>query len=629
MTPDVCTSVLLALACAATVAWLAALMREKGVRLGRGIAAFLAGRPLPERTFLLLFAAALWMFAGEKPSGPVGAPPGFRGPVPESGLPVASTNTARTLTAEDFGRGFVLTRVGTGEAHDFSAPSGATVCPDWLAFGAGEDWIYVALTNWAFQAGTGEIDRLRVHSDGWVAAEGRRFCPLKTTLGIVPEANWPLLAGSARPSRMWHGVTPQDTLLLTWQNALLGRDAGAPVSFQAEFFRNGRFTYRYDFSRLDAESVSGILAGASFGGNAWMTNALPTNVTSLAFHPLSAEDAAIPDPDGDGLPTIDELFVHFTDPHDPDTDHDGLSDSEELLVHGTDPLDPYSTGRACSDGLAVRIGDLDPFSYPEGSTNTVLEHIFYTGTTNGAFAYPRSSDVMAVLRVSVSGSGIGDLIVGDRVVPLVAPPQLRSSPPNPPESLLVQLVKGVTYILRLRGDETLVATLDSGDFAFGVLPAHGSIGHVNFPNTVATTPCIHDLNARRKFVTLPTGAIGHDNRELLREKHQRNRLHAFASAAPFRTGVLLPDRPVLSASSRSRSGGPRSAGRPAVVFRRRRRRFRRQLPQQRQWRRASRTLVLPLGCLRGALRLRMRRARGESGGRGGLRRRLPGAWLPL
>ena len=49
---------------------------------------------------------------------------------------ITSTNTSRTLEAEDFERGFVMSRVGTGEAFDFSAPAGATVCSDWRAFGA-------------------------------------------------------------------------------------------------------------------------------------------------------------------------------------------------------------------------------------------------------------------------------------------------------------------------------------------------------------------------------------------------------------------------------------------------------------------------------------------------------------
>lgn len=433
--------------------------------------------------------------------------------------PITSTNTTRTLTGEDFRRGFVMARIGTDEEFDFSAPPTAAVCEDWRAFGSATDWMYIALSNWVFQVGTNEVSRLRVYSFGkidplireadGVVATNNWFAPFMASLGIVPEANWNLLAESARPSQLWYCITPQNALVVTWRNALLDRDTERPISFQVEFRTDGRFSFRYDLSRLDTDAVTNILAGASFGGNEWTTNVLPANVTSMVFYPLAESDAYDQDPDSDGVATIDELFVHYTDPNNSDTDYDGLSDYEELFVCSTDPLDPYSIGGAYSDGLAIKIGDLDPFSYPEGSTNTVLEHIFYSGTTNGVFAYPQSSESMAVLRVSVFGSGTGDLIVGNQVVPLVAPLQLRSAPPNPAPPLLIQLVKGETYPIYFRGDELLEVSLDSADFAFGVLPTYNTFGHINFPNTVATTPCIHDFNARRKGVYLPMSRDAH------------------------------------------------------------------------------------------------------------------------
>ena len=223
----------------------------------------------------------------------------------------------------------------------------------------------------------------------------------------------------------------------------------------------------------------------------------------MTFYPLSPEEAVNPDPDNDGLATIDELFVYHTDPRHPDSDYDGLTDYEELFIYHTDPLDPYSAGGPYSDGVKVKIGDLDPFSYPEGSTNTVLEHIFYSGTTNGAFAYPQPSDDTAILRVTVSGTGVGDLVVGDNVVPLVAPPQMRSGPSNLQPPLLVKVVRGETFRVFRRGNEELDAALDSDDFAFGSLPPH-VYGHINFPNTQATPACIHDFNLRSRFVSLPT-----------------------------------------------------------------------------------------------------------------------------
>lgn len=48
--------------------------------------------------------------------------------------PIASTNTTRTLTGDDFRRGIVMYRIGTDEQFDFSAPPGATMCADWEAF---------------------------------------------------------------------------------------------------------------------------------------------------------------------------------------------------------------------------------------------------------------------------------------------------------------------------------------------------------------------------------------------------------------------------------------------------------------------------------------------------------------
>lgn len=286
--------------------------------------------------------------------------------------PITSTNTTRTLDGDDFRRGFVLTRVGTDEAFTFAAPAGANVCADWRAFGAASDWIYLAFEDWAFRLGTNDVDRLRVFSFGKVDplvrdAEGHItmncwFAPFVASLGIVPQANWPLVAGNENaapedlaPSQFWHFVTPSNTLQLTWQNVLLDRLTNTPVSVQMEVWPSGRFTYRYDLSRLDVEEVANALVGASFGGLEWITNAIPTNVTSLAFHSLTVEDATNPDRDGDGLATIDEIFVYDTDPGLADTDFDGLADPDEMTA-GTDPWNPDTDGDGLPDGEEVEIG---------------------------------------------------------------------------------------------------------------------------------------------------------------------------------------------------------------------------------------------------------------------------------
>ena len=434
MLTKIWTGTLLFLAWLSFCAWLVLICREKNVHPLRDFAMFFKKQTKAGRIFFGTFFIAMWIFASVKPGDGDGnsGGGGYDGgaTLNLSGFtPITSTNTTRTLTGEDFRRGFVMTQIETSEEHDFSAPPDATIVSDWQAFGAATDWIYVALTNWAFSVATNDVERLRVYSFGKIEplireagsaiATNYWFAPFMASLGVVPEENWSFLNESARPSRVWYCVTHRNTFVVTWENVLLDRDAGSPISFQVEFWPDGRFVYRYDFSRIDAETVEGILAGASLSGNEWTTNAIPTNVTSMVFYPLTEEDAYNKDLDNDGLATIDELFFYDTDPRNPDTDFDGLTDYEECFIYNTNPLHPHSVSDAYCDGIAVKIGDADLFSFPEGSTNTVLEHIFYSGTTNGVFAYPQPSAEVAVLKVMVSGSGTGRLIVGDDVVPLV------------------------------------------------------------------------------------------------------------------------------------------------------------------------------------------------------------------
>ena len=428
--------------------------------------------------------------------------------------PITSTNTTHTIEAADFARGFVMTRVGTGEEFNFAPPSNATIVSDWRAFGAANDWIYAAFTNWTFKVATNDVSRLRIYSFGKIEplirvvngaiATNNWFAPFMASLGVVPEANWELLDGVDRPSQVWYCITPDNALVVTWQNVFLDRDTGKPVSFQVKFFTDGRFIFRYDLSRLGGETAANFLSGASFGGNEWATNSIPTNVTSMAFYPLLESDAYDQDPDGDGLLTIDELFFYHTDPHNADTDYDGLADGAELLFYNSDPLDPNSISAVYCDGFAAKLGDLDPFSCPEGSTNTVLEHVFYSGTTNGVFAYPTSTVDTAVLKIMVSGEGAGRLVVGDVVVPLVAPPPMRSGAVT--NTLLLAVGKGVRKSLWWDKPDGLDVAVTSDVFLIGVMPSllwpHGWIA---FPHTDATHPCIHDLYAEFRWVSLVHG----------------------------------------------------------------------------------------------------------------------------
>ena len=560
------TAIVLSVA-ASLVAWVCVAAHARGIRPLRAIARFAQKLSLAGVVVFGLMAAPLYRAGSTKVGGGTNnVPPNLNQPLPQmqqggilsrtgfTGLtgfvgegnlvnlvnpvqdPITSTNTTRTLTAEDFVRGFVMARVGTGEDFDFTPPQNAVIVADWHAFGAAKDWIYVAMTNWMFKVGTNNVERLRIYSFGKIEplirevngsiATNNWLAPFMASLGVVPEANWHLLGngepgtGNGLESQVWYCITPDNTLVVTWQNALLGRDTGKPISFQVEFFTDGRFVFRYDLSRLDGETAVNFLAGASFGGNEWTTNSIPTNVTSMAFCPLSEADAYDQDPDRDGLLTIDELFFYHTDPHNADSDYDGLADGEELLIYNSDPLDPNSISAAYCDGLAAKLGDLDPFSCPEGSTNTVLEHVFYSGTTNGVFAYPTSTVDTAVLKIMVSGEGMGRLVVGDVVVPLVGGCQtgltrftgLRSgnnpdNPVNPVTNILLLAVgKGVSKEFWFDKPDGLDLALRSGDLLIGRMPTfYWPHGWLAFPHTEATAPCIHDFVSNGKTVSLVHG----------------------------------------------------------------------------------------------------------------------------
>jgi hypothetical protein len=65
------------------------------------------------------------------------------------------------------------------------------------------------------------------------------------------------------------------------------------------------------------------------------------------------------------------------------------------------------------------------------------------------------------------------------------------------------VTKGESVRLKLLSDTTLNVGFESKDFAFGVLPSKNRDGWINFPNTKATEPCIHDFTARKVTVNLP------------------------------------------------------------------------------------------------------------------------------
>ena len=421
------------------------------------------------------------------------------------------------ISSNDYEAGFVHSETRTGEAHDFSMPTNAIPCSDWLAFGAADDWFRTPPGEFAFPFGTNVVDALTICSFGEARVVPRdltrRIAPLRARMDVPPAGNWHLMSRS--PSQFWRLYTPSNSLVMTWQNLALWQDPSRPVSFQAELFEDGSAAFRYDLSRAGCEVVTNVSVAFLNGGLGFETNAIPTNVTTLCFQRLDPSTASDPDPDGDGLTTDDEALVYHTNPYARDTDYDGLTDYEELFVYNSDPLDPNSISSEYCDGFAAKLGDLDPFACPEGSTNTIYEHIFYTGTTNAPFAYPVDTNDTAVLTITVSGSGAGRIVIGDIVVPVMARPSsppLRGSGGDGPDptanSVHVPMPRGMEFGIWGSIPATLQMEIDSGSYTIGRLPAWYTLerGWIAFPNTKAKEPCIHDLNAKKLLVSLDPGS---------------------------------------------------------------------------------------------------------------------------
>ncbi len=224
------------------------------------------------------------------------------------------------------------------------------------------------------------------------------------------------------------------------------------------------------------------------------------SLTSARWRPVAHADATDPDRDNDGVTTVDELFFLGTDPGNPDSDFDGLPDGQELSL-GLAPLDPYSNGGIHGDGFATALGNEDPLACPPDSDYTIYEHIVYSGTTNGTVSVPASSASSAVLAVSVSGTGTGDLVVGGYPLPLVG-----GAP-----TVYVPVPRGNRLAVRLRRRTgSLSLALDTADFAIGEMPGlmgGDPTGWICFPRVTPdpVVACIHDLCERKITVRIDPG----------------------------------------------------------------------------------------------------------------------------
>ena len=151
---------------------------------------------------------------------------------------------ALTVTPEDITNGWRVAE--ETEAESFAQPSANAITNEhWRRRGAFDDALCIPANGWSYPYATGVT----------VLARGELRTGIRThdfprafaqDLSLLPLVNWQQLPEGRRESVFWYDATPSNTLLTTWWNAALGRDATNPVNFQAELFPDGGFTYRYE-----------------------------------------------------------------------------------------------------------------------------------------------------------------------------------------------------------------------------------------------------------------------------------------------------------------------------------------------------------------------------------------------
>ena len=123
-----------------------------------------------------------------------------------------------------------------------------TIHEPWLLRGGFSDVVRLSPVGWRFPWRDGFTDGLTVFADGKIRPELRAPYfprPFDAPLAVVPAFNWHLLPGGVS-NVFWHASTPSNSLVVTWENSPVNRDANCLTNFQAEFFADGRFAYRYD-----------------------------------------------------------------------------------------------------------------------------------------------------------------------------------------------------------------------------------------------------------------------------------------------------------------------------------------------------------------------------------------------
>ena len=165
-----------------------------------------------------------------------------------NGPPRRTASLTQAVTPEDITNGWRVATTREGRAPSRPQDGACTIHEPWLVRGGFGDVVRISADGWLFPWRDGFADGLTVFSDGKIRPELRAPYfprPFGAPLAVVPAFNWHLLPGGVS-NVFWHASTPSNSLVVTWENAPVGCNANCLTNFQAEFFADGRFAYRYD-----------------------------------------------------------------------------------------------------------------------------------------------------------------------------------------------------------------------------------------------------------------------------------------------------------------------------------------------------------------------------------------------
>lgn len=209
----------------AVMGWLAVMWTRRGMLQLRRLQAWLDANSAIGRLLLGGWLAACVLWGSEK--NPSNSPP-----MMASGR---ATAPARYVPEGEFALAVPFT----------PPPDGAITNLRWLARGGFEDALRLPFPGDGFTWRDGVATGLTVFANGEIRPESRDPyfpVPFSEGLSLPPRSR----AAGESEGVFWHGVSATNSLLLTWEGAFRGRDSESPVDFQAEFYPDGSFEYRYE-----------------------------------------------------------------------------------------------------------------------------------------------------------------------------------------------------------------------------------------------------------------------------------------------------------------------------------------------------------------------------------------------